>query len=93
MSFQFHKGSIKTELHNVIELGVEVFQFHKGSIKTYRGKMIESYFSLFQFHKGSIKTMPQTVSSVTFRHFNSIKVRLRHVVAYLEVDGVRISIP
>ena len=32
--FQFHKGTIKTQLANVSPQSVGTFQFHKGTIKT-----------------------------------------------------------
>ena len=34
LSFQFHKGSIKTLVAVCFSLPLSVFQFHKGSIKT-----------------------------------------------------------
>ena len=35
-SFQFHKGTIKTEDKHIFAHGIHSFQFHKGTIKTNR---------------------------------------------------------
>ena len=35
--FQFHKGSIKTNAHELLHVTLALFQFHKGSIKTILG--------------------------------------------------------
>ena len=32
--FQFHKGSINTEVHSLYAMFIPMFQFHKGSINT-----------------------------------------------------------
>ena len=32
--FQFHKGTIKTDVVDKMTNGITVFQFHKGTIKT-----------------------------------------------------------
>ncbi len=54
--FQFHKGSIKTEITRLFAVSSNAFQFHKGSIKTEEAKVKLIIQALFQFHKGSIKT-------------------------------------
>ena len=35
VSFQFHKGTIKTFTARVAGVGKQAFQFHKGTIKTH----------------------------------------------------------
>ena len=37
--FQFHKGTIKTDILRSIYIRDEKFQFHKGTIKTYRKRI------------------------------------------------------
>ena len=55
-TFQFHKGTIKTNVVNAASNAVRAFQFHKGTIKTVEA-MTHNYNSqTFQFHKGTIKT-------------------------------------
>ena len=39
IKFQFHKGTIKTEIENNVTSGSIVFQFHKGTIKTIKSSM------------------------------------------------------
>ena len=75
--FQFHKGTIKTDLSHRHMFTAQIFQFHKGTIKT-GGCATEIYVaSEFQFHKGTIKTVLQFKFTKPFHYFNSIKVRLK----------------
>ena len=74
--FQFHKGSIKT---NVINHGIQpLLSFN--SIKV-RLRLVTTavpfFLILFQFHKGSIKTLLLITIVAFLIRFNSIKVRLR----------------
>ena len=47
----------------------------------------------FQFHKGTIKTLRAVDMTLNGAHFNSIKVRLKHVSRYGRRTGTNISIP
>ena len=55
-SFQFHKGTIKTETELRDKFRKLLFQFHKGTIKTVYSVTTAPTSILFQFHKGTIKT-------------------------------------
>ena len=55
-SFQFHKGTIKTETELRDKFRKLLFQFHKGTIKTTLSFISFLIACLFQFHKGTIKT-------------------------------------
>ena len=56
VTFQFHKGTIKTEYEDVFLLVDAEFQFHKGTIKTEYEDVFLLVDAEFQFHKGTIKT-------------------------------------
>ena len=53
--FQFHYGSVKSNMINLVEMFAGEFQFHYGSVKS--EKIIFNYdlFKKFQFHYGSVK--------------------------------------
>ena len=53
--FQFHKGTIKTQLPEYAENTRFYFNSIKVRIKPYAGKGI-GFGETFQFHKGTIKT-------------------------------------
>ena len=91
--FQFHKGSIKTLKIVVKVLIYALFQFHKGSIKTGRSRQKVKAVFIFQFHKGSIKTVVPSVKEDVDLHFNSIKVRLKHLHINATEIYCHISIP
>ena len=55
-AFQFHKGTIKTDLSHRHMFTAQPFQFHKGTIKTVFFNREYRYVATFQFHKGTIKT-------------------------------------
>ena len=77
-------NSIKVRLKHVgrdIVLERKLFQFHKGTIKTMFLCKSRINSSTFQFHKGTIKTAFYCVKLCNLRHFNSIKVRLKHIVS------------
>ena len=57
LSFQFHKGTIKTIHNEVVYVKHPKFQFHKGTIKTVLLMMLTLLLMSFQFHKGTIKTV------------------------------------
>ena len=54
--FQFHTGSIKSELSNIVHRVDILFQFHTGSIKSDSPRRKRMYLAVFQFHTGSIKS-------------------------------------
>jgi len=54
--FQFHSGSIQTDLNVWMEQKQEVFQFHSGSIQTIVPPLYLFVTEGFQFHSGSIQT-------------------------------------
>ena len=74
--FQFHKGSIDTQLERAGRAALPAFQFHKGSIDTLQQKILSLLFPIFQFHKGSIDTPEGNAQTMLVTYFNSIKVRL-----------------
>ena len=78
MTFQFHKGTIKTFHSRWTHPLDNRFQFHKGTIKTLAGSHCSSRTAKFQFHKGTIKTDTERLGCVVASNFNSIKVRLKH---------------
>ena len=55
-------------------------------------------FIVFQFHKGTIKTGTQLIYSAFYRHFNSIKVRLkqgrqsRGAVAIWDFNSIKVRL-
>ena len=75
--FQFHKGTIKTDILRSIYIRDEKFQFHKGTIKTHAMDIIIPMKVPFQFHKGTIKTECWNQERQPPSNFNSIKVRLK----------------
>ena len=74
--FQFHKGTIRTDIDSHTLRKEERFQFHKGTIRTSLSwHPLHSRYA-FQFHKGTIRTTLQTLQNIGLGNFNSIKVRL-----------------
>ena len=75
--FQFHKGTIRTNIWTISHIIDIKFQFHKGTIRTVKQVGSTSSAVKFQFHKGTIRTFMRwaLVFQTTF-YFNSIKVRL-----------------
>ena len=62
VEFQFHKGTIKTDLGRKGFCRRTKFQFHKGTIKTKHHGKTQFHQKTFQFHKGTIKTKGSTFS-------------------------------
>ena len=60
LTFQFHKGTIKTITPPSFGVSSTSFQFHKGTIKTSQVQQAVCHSQLFQFHKGTIKTFALT---------------------------------
>jgi len=54
--FQFHSGSIQTNIDKLIICGPTRFQFHSGSIQTKDSDLYLVIQHTFQFHSGSIQT-------------------------------------
>ena len=79
MLFQFHKGTIRTQLEFPTPEFDAMFQFHKGTIRTGQTPQVASAPAEFQFHKGTIRTTDHTDGNRTYRSFNSIKVRLERI--------------
>ena len=92
-SFQFHKGTIKTDSPLSRSLVIGQFQFHKGTIKTVRWPGLTSSRIGFQFHKGTIKTHRKIAPTSFLRYFNSIKVQLKLCLCNLARVACQISIP
>ena len=65
VSFQFHKGTIKTAGRPDEDSCSSIFQFHKGTIKTRTPIICLPLVLKFQFHKGTIKTRRST-NKLTF---------------------------
>ena len=63
--FQFHNGSIKSQVDNIIGNWLFQFQFHNGSIKSYIVGIVAMTTLMFQFHNGSIKR-GSSGTSITF---------------------------
>ena len=75
--FQFHKGSIKTELLGKNIDKIDSFQFHKGSIKTSVTSLGIQQRCSFNSIKVRLRLSLPQVLSLQINRFNSIKVRLR----------------
>ena len=85
--FQFHKGTIKTELKILKDGTIGNFNSIKVRLKQvmiYRNMLL----TIFQFHKGTIKTILNWEMSQLLQYFNSIKVRLKLSDAIEQVIGV-----
>ena len=75
MSFQFHKGTIRTELQQNQDFDLQ----HFNSIKVQLEQVAEDgekHDDIFQFHKGTIRTPEKKQKRLVFFNFNSIKVQL-----------------
>mgnify|MGYP005889650579 CR=1 FL=1 len=73
-------NSIKVRLERIERCAAcavgALFQFHKGTIRTGLTLLTDSNTPWFQFHKGTIRTIGITIIGISFKYFNSIKVRL-----------------
>ena len=56
LMFQFHNGSIKSQMYTSHLWQRQQFQFHNGSIKSSLALTTTSISYEFQFHNGSIKS-------------------------------------
>ena len=81
MQFQFHKGTIKTELHNAVASGYALFQFHKGTIKTAVQERHNIHATSFQFHKGTIKTQSGTLNYSLIAQFQFHKGTIKTLLS------------
>ena len=59
---------------------MSIFQFHKGAIRTHYFVDVTVERLQFQFHKGAIRTFINLHTCSKASNFNSIKVRLEHIV-------------
>ena len=64
--FQFHKGTIKTEVFDMMTTGESHFNSIKVRLKHKVLSALSSIFHLFQFHKGTIKTTSSSISQVSY---------------------------
>ena len=93
--FQFHSGSIKTQLKRM--LGVSYKSFNSTLVRL-RHADLDSIFQIteagFQFHSGSIKTLLICFGCQSFiSGFNSTLVRLRRARHSFTTLYVLVSIP
>ena len=81
LGFQFHKGTIRTD----VSTAEKVYDANFNSIKVQLERKNTSYSiraSKFQFHKGTIRTFGGAPRFALLPpHFNSIKVQLEPAVA------------
>ena len=74
--FQFHKGTIRTNLSFDNNTTMELFQFHKGTIRTWpHGTSIEDDEN-FNSIKVQLELLVKSFSKLSIADFNSIKVQL-----------------
>ena len=92
-SFQFHKGTIRTEYFVRFQFVVVKFQFHKGTIRTFLQCCLIYGSITFQFHKGTIRTSTEGIDDINPSNFNSIKVRLERAANLYQPCETEISIP
>ncbi len=77
-TFQFHKGTIKTNLEMLNISNDSNFNSIKVQLK-HLIKLRSLAAKSFQFHKGTIKTQILLLALITRTYFNSIKVQLKHL--------------
>ena len=77
-SFQFHKGTIRTEEDSIYDMRLANFNSIKVRLEQ-RTDFVYYAECEFQFHKGTIRTHTSLVIALQFIYFNSIKVRLERV--------------
>ncbi len=75
--FQFHKGTIKTNLCMVTFTLLSYFNSIKVRLKLKHITASTQFMTIFQFHKGTIKTLAFLDEGIKTWNFNSIKVRLK----------------
>ena len=61
VTFQFHKGTIRTHDDYASKTTGNAFQFHKGTIRTLNRTLSSLQEHQFQFHKGTIRTLPSEI--------------------------------
>ena len=91
--FQFHKGTIKTDVRIASEQERTNFNSIKVRLKQAREAATTFKIVEFQFHKGTIKTMLRHSKEVLDSNFNSIKVRLKLLRPIRQLPTFFISIP
>ena len=76
--FQFHKGTIKTDLFTGVLPTPQLFQFHKGTIKTCLLVACKVACKDFNSIKVQLKQANTERIKQLKANFNSIKVQLKH---------------
>ena len=74
--FQFHKGTIRTELQVLNLVSLLHFNSIKVQLEPIKSVMTITCTDRFQFHKGTIRTVISITSFLFFANFNFIKVQL-----------------
>jgi len=75
--FQFHYGSVKSEVVKKKYVLMCLFQFHYGSVKRLVTPTQREAHVLFQFHYGSVKRLECSKRQRCSCYFNSTMVRLK----------------
>jgi len=65
VKFQFHSGSIQTQIVIFAHMIESTFQFHSGSIQTAHDWIDRGGMCRFQFHSGSIQTVSSSIFLAT----------------------------
>ena len=86
VTFQFHKGTIRTCFLLVRCLVHIEFQFHKGTIRTQECYRVEGADFRFQFHKGTIRTFGLLCSKSMFLWFQFHKGTIRTINFILSIS-------
>ena len=93
LGFQFHKGSINTNIEVNSSPIAHRFQFHKGSINTSSRWSSYTVLSYFNSIKVRLIQAELAVANKIKANFNSIKVRLIRKTFNTELKFITISIP
>ena len=70
LEFQFHKGTIRTDLLGTAIAALGRFQFHKGTIRTEGVIQLAKILPIFQFHKGTIRTEVSSRNKISFEEIS-----------------------
>ena len=74
--FQFHKGTIRTQMKHTNGNELKNFNSIKVQLELWNTLVQREIHPQFQFHKGTIRTFNTKFLHSHFKHFNSIKVQL-----------------
>src|SRR5690554_4344580 len=75
--FQFHNGSVESNIHPGGKHYVNIFQFHNGSVERHGSDNKNKVAVSFQFHNGSVERQLLRRAFALQLYFNSTMVRLR----------------